>query len=215
MKILRSPLDALKEARKPYIAINVVYYGLVICGMAFTAFNPSLHQSLMTAVGQSLSEGPLAPVWEAYSRERVLLATVLTVGINLSAGSFVTITLPSLIIPFSGLLMAVVRSLTWGVLFSPQMVTAIGVAEVAAGLSFAILVFLEGQGYVLAALGAYLHGRAFLWPRSAGVESHREGYWHGLKTQGKIYALIALTLLVAAVYEVVIVVFALPALLGG
>ena len=213
MKTMRPLLRVLPEARRPYVILNVAYYGLVICGMAFTALNPSLHESLMTAVAESLSEGPLAPVWEAYSTERVLLATALTVGINLSVGSFATITLPSLIVPFSGLVMAVARALTWGVLFSPQAVTGIGVRELLTGVSLAVLVFLEGQGYVLAALGAYLHGRAFLWPRTVGAHSRRLGYWRGLKTQVRIYVLIALTLLAAAMYEVIIAVFALPALL--
>jgi hypothetical protein len=136
------------------------------------------------------------------------------VGINLAVASFITITLPSLVIPFSGLLMLVVRALLWGVLFTPQTLSGIGAADLVAGLLIAVLAFLEGQGYVLAALGAYLHGRAFLWPDSLGAESHRAGYWRGLKLQARIYVLVALVLLIAAIYEVAVAVFALPALLG-
>ena len=215
MKVLLSPLDTIRESKGPYVLLNVAYYGLVICGMLAAAADPSLNETLMAGVGDSLSEGPLAPVWDAYSAGRVVQAAALTVGVNLLVGSFATITLPSLVVPFSGLLMGVVRALLWGVLFSPRTVSGIGLAEGVAGLSIAILVFLEGQGYVLAALGAYLHGVAFLFPRRAGADGHLRGYWQGLKTQARIYVLVLLVLLVAAVYEVAIAVFALPALLGG
>ena len=214
MGLVRSALDVIKRARRPFAILNFAYFGLVVCAMAFTALNPSLNAALLEAVGQSLSEGPLAPVLEAYLAKRVVLATALTVGINLAVGSFVTITLPSLIVPFSGLLMAALRALTWGVLFSPQTVPQIGAAELAAGLAIAILVFLEGEAYVLAALGAFLHGRAFLRPRSVGLQGHVRGYWEGLRIQARIYVLVALNLLLAAIYEVAIAVFAIPALRG-
>lgn len=213
MKTLRSALDVLSKARRPYVILNIGYYGLVICSMAFTALNPSFHQALMAAVGESLSDGLLAPVVDAYSAERIVLATALTVGINVSVGSFATITLPSLILPFSGLLMAVVRAVLWGMLFAPRSVAGIGAGQVGAALLMAILVLLEGQGYVLASLGAYLHGRAFLRPRRVGLDSRRQGYSYGLKTQARIYALVVVVLLIAAVYEVLIAVYAIPVLL--
>ena len=64
----------------------------------------------------------------------------------------------------------------------------------------------EGQAYILAMLGVYLQARAFLWPRTAGVEGHFKGYVEGLKWTGKIYILVVITLLVAAIYEVLEVV---------
>jgi hypothetical protein len=74
--------------------------------MVYTAFDRSLQPALMEAVGDSLAEGPLAPVWDAYSTGQALRAIALTLGINLAVGSFLSITLPSLIIPFGGLLVA-------------------------------------------------------------------------------------------------------------
>ena len=49
------------------------------------------------------------------------------------------------------------------------------------------LLLLEGQGYVLAALGAYLHGRAFLWPQRVGATGCGEGYSQGLKQHARVY----------------------------
>jgi hypothetical protein len=48
-----------------------------------------------------------------------------------------------------------------------------------------------------------------------GAEGYLRGYWRGLKLQARIYVLIILVLLIAATYEVIIAVFAIPALLGG
>jgi hypothetical protein len=148
----------------------------------------------------------------AYTEGQVLTAVALTVGINLLIGSFVTITLPSLIVPFSGLVMGGIRAALWGLLFSPQFQGA-GPGEIVAGLLIAVLILLEGQGYVLALLAAYVQGRAFLWPERVGADGHREGYWFGLKQSARIYLLIALVLLVGAVYEVLFTVVALPRLM--
>jgi len=52
----------------------------------------------------------------------------------------------------------------------------------------------------------YLQGRAFLWPKSVGLETHKQGYVEGLKRTGRMYVLVVLTLAIAAVYEVLEVV---------
>jgi hypothetical protein len=78
---------------------------------------------------------------------------------------------------------------------------------------FIVLLILEGQGYVLATLGGYLQGRAFLWPQSVGATKRGQGYWYGVKEQARIYLLVVVVLLVAAVYEVWFALAAVPALL--
>jgi hypothetical protein len=181
--------------------------------MVYTAFDRSLQQALMEDVGGALTEGALAPVLDAYTSERALLAIGLTFGINLVVGSLGSITLPSLVIPFSGLLVAGLRAVMWGVLFSPQIVAGVGVGELGAGFMVVGLLLLEGQAYVLAALGAYVQGRAFLWPRRVGATGRGQGYWYGLKEQARLYLLVALVLLVAALYEVWIALVGIPALL--
>ena len=69
-----------------------------------------------------------------------------------------------------------------------------------------ITLILEGQAYILTMLAAYMQGRAFLWPKSVGLESRGKGYLEGLKRTGKLYLLIILTLAIAAIYEVIEVV---------
>lgn len=212
LKTLHGAVHAIRDAKRSYVVFNLVHYGLVACGMAYAAFDRSVQQSLLETVGTALTEGPLATVAEAYGTEQVVVAVALTAGINLAVGSFASITLPSLIIPFSGLLVAGIRAVTWGLLFSPQSVSGVTSGEAVIGVLFIGLVILEGQGYILAEMGAYLQGRALLWPQRVGAIGHRQGYWHGLKDEARSYVLVALALLVAAVYEVWFAVAAVPAL---
>ena len=210
MESLRLILNRITDARRPYLILNLVYYGLIAAAMAYAVYDTSLQRALTEAIVSGVAEGPLQPVLEAYTGGRVLLAIGLTFGINLVAGSFLSITLPSLIIPFSGILVGGLRAVLWGLLFSPQIAGDVRLQDVGLGAALVLLLILEGQGYVLAMLGAYLHGRAFLWTRSSGLAGHSQGYLHGLKQQGWVYLSLAAVLLVAAVYEVGLAMLAIP-----
>jgi hypothetical protein len=114
-------------------------------------------------------------------------------------------TLPSLFIPFSGFLMGILRAVLWGLLMAP---TSPELAKIMIPHSLTLL--LEGQAYVLVLLAVYIQGKAFLWPRSEGAVSHLQGYKVGLVRTGKIYVLVTLVLLVAAIYEAVEVIYVAP-----
>jgi hypothetical protein len=134
-----------------------------------------------------------------------LRAILLTFVVNLFLGSLLTITIPSLIVPFSGLLMGVFRAIVWGLLLSPAEPKFRG-----AMIPHSLTLLLEGQGYILAMLAAYVLGRALIWPSSVGVETHAGGYVAGLKQTGSLYVLVTLFLAVAAVYEAVEVIYLIP-----
>jgi hypothetical protein len=195
--LIRSAWQLVKENRRAYIAINAAYYGLVAVFMIYAAFNQSLQRMLLEQVGAGFTSGPLSLVGEAYSNAKVLPAIGLTFVVNLVLGSFAEITIPSLVIPFSGLLMGVVRAILWGLILSPAEPSLRMVM-----IPHSVTLILEGQGYILALLAAWIHGRAFLWPRTAGVEGHIAGYVEGLKRTGRLYVLVVLVLAVAAIYEV-------------
>ena len=196
MKVIQSALEAVKEFRRAYIVLNLVYYGLVVCGMVYVAFNSSLQQSLLELVGSAFTEGPLSAVGSAYSGGQVLWAMVLTFVVNLFLGSIAVITLPSLVIPFSGLLMGAYRAVLWGLLLSPTTPELRLVM-----IPHSLVLILEGQAYILAMLAAYVQGRAFLWPRSVGAATRRQGYGLGVKRSVRIYLPVVLLLAVAAIYE--------------
>jgi hypothetical protein len=201
MKLIRDAWSLVKENRKAYIVINAVYYGLVILGMIYVAFNQPLQEMLLKSVGQAFMTGPLAAVGTAYGDAKVFPAIALTFVVNLLLGSFIEITLPSLVIPFSGFFMGVLRAILWGLILSPAAPSLRLVM-----IPHSLTLLLEGQGYILALFGVYIQARAFLWPKTAGVEGHWKGYLEGLKRTGKIYILVTLVLAVSAIYEVLEVV---------
>ena len=205
MKAIISALRTIKEFRRAYIVLNLVYYGLVICGMVYVAFNPALQQLLLEAVGSAFTEGPLSTVAGAYTGGQILLAIVLTFVVNLTIASFLWITLPSLVIPFSGLVTGACRAILWGVLLSPSSPEMSAVM-----IPHSLTLILEGQAYILAMLAAYIQGRAFLWPATVDAATHGEGYRAGVKRSLRLYLLVAIVLAVAAVYEVLEVIFIIP-----
>jgi hypothetical protein len=200
-RLFQSAWALVQENKRAYIAINVVYYGLVVIFMIVAAFNRPLQDMLLEAVGAAFMTGPLAAVGNAYVNAEVLKAIGLTFIVNLVIGAFLYITLPSLIIPFLGFLLGIYRAVLWGLLFYPGH-PDIGMIMIPHSLTL----ILEGQAYILALFGVYLQGRAFLWPRSVGLETRRQGYIEGLRRTGKIYILVILTLAIAAIYEVIEVV---------
>jgi hypothetical protein len=199
--LLKSAWGLVQENRRAYIVINIVYYGLVVIGMIYVAFNQKLQEELLNAIGAQFMTGPLSFVGQAYVNAQVFTAVLATFFVNLLAGSFGTITLPSLIIPFSGFLIGIYRAILWGLLLSPANPELRLVM-----IPHSLTLVLEGQAYILTLLAAYVQGRAFLWPKSIGLESRAKGYLEGLKRTGRIYLLVVLTLAIAAIYEVIEVV---------
>ncbi|MGD8760254.1 MAG: hypothetical protein PVJ07_08385 [Anaerolineales bacterium] len=199
----------VRESRRAYAVLNIAYYGLMVCAMIFVAFNRSVQHSMLGAGVEAWETGPLAMIGGAYNSGEQLLAIALTFAANLFVGSLVFITLPSLIIPFSGLAIGLCRALVWGLMFCPGGLD-VSAGNVLAELLILIVIFLEGQGYVLAMLAALNHGKAWLIPKSVGASNRLQGYWTGVKQSLKTYLLVVLALIVAAVYEVVLTLVILP-----
>ncbi len=210
MIIFRRALGLVRQYVRPFLLINLAYFGLVGGGMAYGAWEPEYRDAIRTNLKQQVPNA-LPGVFEAYQGSHVAQAIGLTFMVNLCAGSFLTITLPSLIVPFGGLLSGSVRAFTWGIVFSPSL-SAFNGAVLAYGLLVGLLIFLEGEGYVLAMLGSYIQGKSFLFPQSAGANTRWKGYKSGATRTLQLYALVAGTLAVAAVYEAVMVIHIMPLL---
>src|SRR5574341_1705281 len=203
MNVLQSALHIVKEARRAFIILNAAYFGLIMLALIGTLLYPAPQEWMYEQIGEAMESGPLASVADAYLEGRTLEAIGLTLGTNLIVGSLISINLPSLIIPFSGLLVAGFRAVLWGVLFAPNPdIMTITPRDI---LGLIGLLFLEGEVYVLAMLAAYEQGRSFLWPRSVGAEGRWQGFKVGLTRMALVYVLVALVLLVAAIYEVALV----------
>lgn len=196
-RVFAGPLHILREHGRAYVTLNIFYYGVIVLGMIYAMFDPGVQQTLIQAAGTTFTQGPLGALGDAYLNAKVFEATGLTFVVNLLIGSFGTITLPSLIIPFSGLLMGAYRAFLWGLIYAPtspqlQMIL----------LPHSLTLILEGQAYVLTMLGVVIQGRALLFPRTVGASTHREGFWIGIKQSAQLYILVVIVLAIAAIYEV-------------
>ena len=186
----------LRENKRAYIVFNILYYGLILVFMGVAALNPGLQVELIRTSTESVTSGPLAMVGESYINAKMLKAMALTFVVNLVIGSLAFMTFPSMIVPFLGILSGVYRAIMWGLIFYP------GHPDMGIGMiPHSLTLIVEGQAYILVMLAAWLHGRDFLFPKSAGAYGHWHGYVEGLKQTGLIYVLVVLILLAAAVYE--------------
>ncbi len=214
MRQFKAAIGLVRASRRAYLACNLVYYGLVVGAMGAATLDRGLQQAVVDAVQRSLDAGGLAPIARVYASGNIPLAAGMTFAVNLLVGSFGSITLPSLIVPFGGLLVAMFRAVMWGLIFAPPtlQVTA---GELVAGVLVALVVALEGQAYVLTMLAAYRHGRAWLWPASSGAADRRSGYREGLRQAASLYLLVIIVLAIAGLVEAGAAIGLMPGLMGA
>jgi len=204
---LKDAMEIVTENRRHYLILNIVYFGLVLLGAIYSSLNPSIVQWLKEGTAQALTNGgPLVMVANAYISGNFLIAVVLTFIVNLVLGAILYITLPSIVVPFFGLLMGAFRAVLWGLL-----VLSLIPFEAYSVPAWLTMIF-EGEAYILAMLAAYIQGKAFLWPESVAAATRRQGYVIGLTATWKLYVLIVLILAVAAIWEAFAVIYLMPML---
>lgn len=179
-----------------YVFLNAGFYGLIGAGFAYAFANPEIQQQLMQSVVRSFSAGPLSYARDAYLSGNVASAAVITFAVNTFLGSFATLTLPSLLIPFWGSMFGLLRGLVLGVTLAPS------TPELArAMIPHSLVIILEGQGYVLAMFGVHVLWSSAFGGISRGFSGIASGYVAGLRANLSIYVLIVTLLAVAAIYE--------------
>jgi hypothetical protein len=207
MSGFQKAMGVIRANRRSYIAMNAIYYGLVVFGMIVAAVDQSLQQRLLDQLGAAFKIGLLRVVSDAYRSGNVPLAALVTFLVNSLLGAFAFLTLPSAAIPFAGCLAGCYRAVLWGLTMSPTNPKMLLVM-----LPHSVVLLLEGQGYVLAAFGAWLWGKWFLRPGRSGFASRGAGYRAGLRANLDLYRLILPVLAVSAVYEAVEVIGAMALL---
>ncbi len=211
-----APLQAcftlIRENRRAYFLINLLFFGLVFLGFIASALDPGIQKTLQANLLSDLDHGLLAFVANLYRSGNVPLAALLTFLVNSVIGAFACITLPSSLIPFSGFIVGCYRAALWGMLLSPTDPRMLLVM-----IPHSLTLLLEGEAYVVAMFGCYLWGKWFMRPTSAGLPNSREGYRAGLRANFQLCRLVLVLLAVAAVYEAteVIAMMALARLAAG
>lgn len=207
-RLVRNAIAIVRSHSRAYAVLNIAYYGLVALSMLIVTSHPEVQALLTQSVLEGFSEGLFARVAGAYVDGDVLTAAALTFLVNLFLGSVVVLLLPSLLIPFAGVAGGAVRAVLWGLLLAPT------TPELQAGMiPHSLTLLLEGQGYILAILAAWVLGRAFVSPSSVGATRWLQGYGIGLRKALSIYVLVAIVLAISAVYEALEVIYLVPLML--
>ncbi len=195
MNRLTFSLDIIKDNKRAYFGLNILYYGLVTASMVFTYFFPDVQSGLLELIRIGITDA-FPWIVEAYKSGNFPLAVVLTFLINIFLGSFLYITLPALIIPFGGIVLGCVRAVGWGLILAP---TSPELAR--AMMTHSLVIVLEGQGYILAMFAVYLLWKEVLWPKSRGEKTRSKAYLTGIRKIAHIYLLVILILAISAIYE--------------
>ena len=190
--------DILVKNRYPYFVLNMLYYGLIILLMAYAAFNAPLQKQITETNGPIYMTGAITMNNKTGMDGEVIRVLGMTFLSNILGADYGAITLPSFVIPFVGIFIGLFRAIMVGIIFSPfnADIRHIFIPHIPTLL-------IEGQACVLAMLGAYIQGRAMIWPKSMGQTSRWKAYVEGVRQTGTLYMFIMAILFISALYGVI------------
>lgn len=194
-RVLRGPLRELARRRRLLWTVHLAYFGLVIVASLLIYEIAPVQMALLNVMGGQIQsgQGVLGTAGKAYASGVIPIAAAVTFGINFLFGSVAYITLPSLVVPASGALLAGFRAVLWGLALAPTF-TRLSLAA----LPHSWTILLEGEGYILATFFALLVPIYLFRPQLGGLPS-RYGRAVLVNLQGAL--VVAAVLLAAACYE--------------
>lgn len=202
MNLLTAPASLIRDHRRSFIALAATYISLFAVGVLVTVVVSELRPGGLGSLGGGATTTGLGQIiTDAYRSENVALAALVTLAVNLFSASLLQTTIPTLIVPFIGVVITMVRGLSWGVLFSP-----VG-ADDSAFLIHYVTLLIEGAAYVLVGFASWVQARMFLQPSRYGFSSRRAGYVGGLVATLQVYVWVVGLLIVGAIYEAVTVIY--------
>ena len=204
-KWLGASLAEISRHRRLFLTLHFVYFGVIVVFMLVSYCLPELHICLLSAIKSQVTDGsgPLAVAGQAYMSKNIPRAAVTTFVINFLLGSLAVITLPSVILPGIGALIAGFRATLWGLLLAPTF-DVLSRSMVPHSLTL----LLEGEAYIIATFFALLIP-IFLFRTAEGPGLARR-YGRALVLNLKGNLLVAIVLAVAAIYEAIEVILAIP-----
>ncbi len=191
--MFRQGLKIIRQNLRAYLLLNLFFYGLMALSILYVSSHPEVGRDWHLSMKKMVEEGALAPFYKIYYVQRnIPLAFIATFLVNLILGSVVYLSLPSFVIPFSGIALLMYRFVAWGLTFGP-----VGISHL---VPFGT-VLLEGQGYIIAALAIYLHSSRYVRWRHYGFASADAAFRTGFSLTVNLYSIIGSVLLVAALFE--------------
>ena len=194
--VFSAPLVEIRSRPRLVWGVHLVYFALVMAGALLIYAVPVVQVVLLEKVHEALAtkSNPLGIAGQAYLSGNIPRAAAVTLLVNYLLGSLAYITVPSMLLPGSGVLLASGRALAWGLILAPAMPT----------LAFAMLphsltLLLEGEGYILATFFGLIIPIYVLRRSLGGNPFTRFGRALLLNLKAQIW--IALVLAMAAIYE--------------
>ncbi|MFI6293962.1 stage II sporulation protein M [Nonomuraea sp. NPDC050790] len=205
MNLLRRPFQIIRADLRAYLLINALVYGVLLLGMALAMIFPDLHAARTSSF---VDGGQGALVNTVIGNPWVFGTTIFVV--NVFATALPLIVLPSLVIPFAGLLVFVVKTIDIGIILAPVNRTSALIL-----IPHSPTILIEFQAYALVMFGAYLLGRAWVRPATVDATTRRQGYVRGLSRLGRLSLMALVLFVIGAAYEAVEIYFLVPLVLGA
>ena len=187
----------VQENWRLLLILNLMFFLSVVVGWILQSQNPNLEASFWVLWQEGGAKNEVVQwslaTWWGSSYLLTLMGIFL---INFTAGSLIYLTLPSLVIPGIALFLVLIRGIIWGVISNSLYDYGLGT------------ILLEGSAYVTATFAALLHARAWLRPASVPTLGRNKAYLVGFKINLKLQLLVALQLLIAAIYETTVIIYA-------
>ncbi|GAA1076322.1 hypothetical protein [Nocardiopsis composta] len=92
----------LSENRRIYLLLNIIVYGILIAMMIVTPLVPGMYEAGLERQEAFLGAPGASVVTDAYAGGDIATTTLLTFLANLLFAALLATTLPSLVIPFFG-----------------------------------------------------------------------------------------------------------------
>lgn len=203
MKLFRRPAEILRSDSRALVVLFVLIFGTLLLGMGAGVLIPGLELPTLVSGGVSddLVNTMITNPW--FFGTMILL-------INLFVAAIGGILLPSLIVPFLGVLAIALYMFNVGVSIAPSDSTAATVL-----IPHSLTLVIELTAYALVMFGAYQLGRGWIRPGYLGASSRRRAYVVGLQRLAWLALPTIVLLVIGAYYEAFSVVYLLPGLLGG
>ena len=181
----------MRANARVYVLINAGAYGLFLVGFVVGILFPHLSQAQHTRL---VEDGTADLVRSLIDKPWLFALTILAVN-TVKMGAL-TIVVPSMVVPFAGIPLFGYWAFTTGLTLVPG--SDVGWVAL---IPHSLTLIIEFQAYILFLLGVYLLGRCWMWPRTVGAETRREGYLRGLRQLGWLALLAMILLVIGAVYE--------------
>ncbi|MHC4271907.1 MAG: hypothetical protein ACYST2_06300 [Planctomycetota bacterium] len=203
-KWLCSPLQSIVKYKYLFLALHGIYFGAYLFFSLVIYLLPEFQFAILTGLRSEITSGsgPLAVAGKAYLSGDVLRAAWVTFLINFFLGSLASITIPSLIIPGIGIIIALFRAVMWGLLLGPTVVSLSGVM-----IPHSFTLLLEGEAYILATFFALLVP-IYMCRKSEGPTLIKR-YANALMLNLKGNFFVLTVLLIAAIYEAMEVIWSI------